>query len=193
LAQADVPPAAVAPAAAPAQTAASGTPADYIVLSREDHNDIVTTNDTPLTLTKAGRVEQALVRQALFISSQLMVTRPVNAPPTSTDSYRWQYEGFLQRQLCFTSMTGQFSCTVAELVPLPEVEKGEAPVLAIAGGADDDPFPSATAASDRLIQRLKARAPALFRTDKEQKVDPILKAAGVTATTPGQAAPTARR
>jgi hypothetical protein len=189
----DAPP----PIAQPAPPAKTG--ADFVVLSRDDHNDIVTTQDLPLVLMKAGRTEQALVRQALFISASVMVTRPTGAAANTAtpDSYRWTYEGFMQRQLCFTSMTGQFSCTVPELTALPNVEKGEAPVLPIlasngAGGADDDPFPAATAAQDKLAAALKARSTVLFEQEKRLKVDPILKASGVTATLAGPAAPRPR-
>lgn len=189
----DAPP----PVSQPAPPAKPG--ADFVVLSRDEHNDIVTTQDLPLLLVKAGRSERALVRQALFIVASVTVTRPANpaAAAITTDSYRWSYEGYLQRQLCFTSMTGQFSCTVAEIVALPNKETGEAPVLPVqasnaAGGTDDDPFPAATAAQDRLAARLKARATTLFEEDKRLKVDPILRASGVTATVSGPAAPRPR-
>jgi len=184
----DAPP----PVSQPAPPAKPG--ADFVVLSRDDHNDIVTTQDLPLVLVKAGRSEQALVRQALFIAASVSVTRPANpaAAAATTDSYRWTYEGFMQRQLCFTSMTGQFSCTVPELIALPHKETGEAPVLPVAGGADDEPFPAAVAAQERLTATLKARSAALFAEDKRLKVDPILRASGVTATIAGPAAPRPR-
>ena len=102
----------------------------------------------------------------------------------------------MQRQLCFTSMTGQFSCTTPELIALPEVEKGEAPVLPIVsgngvGGADDDAFPAATAAEDKITRALKARAASLFETDRKTRIEPIFRAAGVSSAPPG-GAPTKR-
>lgn len=176
------------------QPAPPAKPGDnMIVLSRDDHNEIVTTNDHPLVLIKAGRTEQALVRHALFIASSVQVVRPVNAPAAATDSYRWSYEGFLQRQLCFTSMTGQFSCTTPELIALPDKEQGEAPVLPVVGGADDDPFPGATAAEEKITKGLKSRAASLFETDRKTKVEPLFKAAGVTAAAPGAAAVAPKR
>jgi len=61
-------------------------------------------------------------------------------------------------------------------------------VLPVAGGADDEPFPAAIAAQERLTATLKARSASLFAEDKRLKVDPIFRASGVTATVAGPAA-----
>src|SRR5688572_14415814 len=98
--------------------------AEVMVVSRRDGSELVATHDLPLVLVKGARREEALVRRAVFITSAVTVTRPAAGGP---ESYRWSYAGFLQRQVCFTSITGLFSCTEAQVEPLPEKAQGEAP------------------------------------------------------------------
>lgn len=150
--------------------------ADFVVVSRDTRNEVVASADLPLTLVKAGRTEQALLRQAVFVTSTLTVTRPTAPGP---DTLRWSHDSFLQRQLCLTSMTGQFSCTVAEVVTLPDTAAGTAP--AVREGEPGDATPAAEAARLALGSILRAKAAALFDGDRRAKFDPMLKAAGVVA------------
>jgi hypothetical protein len=170
---AETPPAAVEPA-----------PAAVTVL-RRDATEVVAASDLPLTLAKAGQREQALVRRAVFVTSTLTVNRPAGAADAGADRYGWTHQAYMQRQVCFTSITGLFACAGAEVEPLPDVERGEAPVRL----ADD--FPLAEAARRRLADGLKARAAALFDSDRKTKVEPALRAAGVAVAS--SARPPARR
>lgn len=149
-------------------------PVAEIVVSHEDGSRLVATRDTPLTLAKGARREEAVLRQAVFMTASLAVVKPT---PEATPSYRWSYKGFLQRQLCVTSVSGLFACSTAEIEPLPDVETGQA-----AMSAGDHPL--ADAASQALEAALRARADTLFAADRAAKLDPLLKAAGVRVAPP---------
>jgi hypothetical protein len=175
--QADQPPA--APAAAIVEVAPVQAAPEFFVVSRDSRNTVVTAADRPLPLVKAGRTEEALLRQALFVTATTMITRPPT-DGSQPDRFRWTYQGFLQRQLCFTSMTGQFACTVAEVVALPETVTGEASLPPPPPEGQPLVVAEAQAAQARLDETLRGRAAALFDDDRRAKVDPMLKAAGVS-------------
>jgi hypothetical protein len=167
------PPAAVA--AAPADK-----PPEVVVVSRETRSEVVASRDTPLPLIKAGRTEDALLRQAVFVNSTLTVVRPAEDP--GADLLRWTYTPYLQRQLCFTSITGLFSCAAAEVEELAETAAGEAPLAA--EPAPEGPNPAAEAARLALAAKLRTRSAEVFAADRRLKLDPMLKAAGVTIARP---------
>lgn len=173
---ADVPPAAIAPAGVPP------VPPERLTIARRDATEVVAANDMPLVLAKAGQREQALVRRAIFVTSTLTVTRAAGATDGADDRYGWTHQGYMQRQVCFTSITGLFACAGAEVEALPEVERGEASVRQ----ADD--FPLAEAARRRLAEGLRARVGSLFDADRRTKVEPALRAAGVTLSRNGSPA-----
>jgi hypothetical protein len=157
---------------------------DFLVLSRNDHSDTVSTSDLPLVLAKAGREEKVLVRRAVFVASSVQLTTPIMqaADETVVQTCRWTYQTFLQRQVCFTSMVGLFSCTEPEVVALPDGAAGQSQLSAAeaANLACGDAYPPAAAARAKLIEPLRARASALFDADERTKSDPIFRAAGVT-------------
>ena len=154
-------------------TAAVDRPAEVVVVSRDTRSDVLVGTDTPLPLIKAGRTEDALLRQAIFLTSTLTVVRP--AAGAGEQTLRWAYQPYLQRQLCFTSITGQFSCATAELEELTEKAEGETPVVATPG-----PNPAAEDARTAVATALRARADGLFEDDRRLKLSPMLKAAGVS-------------
>jgi hypothetical protein len=156
--------------------------AEVVVVSRRDNSEVVASQDLPLVLAKGARREEALVRRAVFVTASLTVTRAAT-DGAAPDRYRWTYRSFLQRQVCFTSMTGLFSCTEPEVEKLPDVAEGDAPI-----SPDPQSFPLADAARATLVSGLKARAPAVFAADRRATIDPVFKASGVTAQAPGAAA-----
>ncbi len=164
-------------------TPPSDPAADFTVIARSDTTQLVESNDLKLALSKAKRDEHALVRRLIFISAALRLTEPAavtgDGPPPQT--CRWAYRSFLQRQICFTSMTGLLSCTEQEVTPLPDETHGDAPVPANSPpGACNDVFRPAVNARVRLTTQLLGRAKALYASDQLAKVDPLFKAAGVT-------------
>jgi hypothetical protein len=156
-------------------------PAGEVVVSRDTRSEVVASRDTPLLLVKAGRTEDALLRQAVFLTSTLSVVR--SATVDGGETLRWSYQSYLQRQLCVTSITGQFSCAVAEVEELPEKSAGETPLPAapeVAGG----PRAGAEAARSAVAAALRTRGPALFDGDRRLKFMPMLRAAGVSIRQP---------
>jgi hypothetical protein len=150
---------------------------DVLVVSRDTRSDVLASSDTPLPLIKAGRTEDALLRQAIFLTGTLTVVRPATGPGQET--LRWSYQPYLQRQLCFTSITGQFSCAAAELEELPAKADGEAPAPATSDQAMPAQSPAAEDARTALVTDLRARADAMFEDDRRLVLSPMLKAAGV--------------
>lgn len=175
------------PAAPPADK-----PAEMVVISRDAHSDILTSLDSPLPLIRGRRTEDAVLRQAISLTTTLTVARPAAGP--GEDILRWTYRAYLQRQLCFTSITGQFSCATAEAEELPENASGEVPlappaapvevspgqtVQAVPAPAAPPANPAAEAARLALATALRGRAAVLFDNDRRLKIEPMLKAAGV--------------
>ena len=162
-------------------------PAEVVVVSRDARSDILASRDTPLPLVKGRRAEDAVLRQVIFLTSTLTVERPASG--TGEQTLRWKYEPFLQRQLCLTSITGQFSCALAEVEDLSGKATGEAlipvaPDPVVAGQAAPiqaapGPNPAAEGARADVTAALRNRADALFDDDRRLKLDPMLKAAGV--------------
>ncbi len=157
-------------------------PADVVVVSRDARSDILASLDTPLPLIKGRKTEDAVLRQVIFLTGTLTVVRA--AAGAGEQTLRWKYEPFLQRQLCFTSITGQFSCALAEVEDLTGTATGEtllqpttaqaAPVQAAPG-----PNPAAEGVRTDVTATLRTRADGLFEDDRRLKLDPMLKAAGV--------------
>ena len=162
-------------------------PPDVVVVSRDARSEILASRDTPLPLVKGHRTEDAVLRQVIYLTSTLIVARPT--AETGEQTLRWIYEPYLQRQLCFTSITGQFSCALAEVEELTEKATGEAPLPPAPVQAATDPAapgqaapgssPAAEAVRTDVAATLRARSDALFEDDRRLKLDPMLKAAGV--------------
>ena len=157
----------------------------FTVVSRVDNTQTVETGDMRLVLTKGAREEHALVRRFIFVTATLRLTEPATPPEgdaAPVQTCRFAYRAFLQRQICFTSMSGLSSCTQPEIEPLPDEASGEAPAPANAqAGFCNDVFRPAATVRVRLSSSLLSNAKALFAADQKGKVEPMLKAAGVTA------------
>jgi hypothetical protein len=149
---------------------ADATPPAEIVVSHEEGSKLVATRDTPLVLVRAGRREDATLRQAIFLTASLSLVKAAEAGP---ETYRWSYKGFLQRQLCVTSISGLFACSTPELETLPDAQSGQVPA------SEPPAHPLADAARQALEDALTTRADGLFAADRAANLDPILKAAQV--------------
>jgi hypothetical protein len=167
--------------AMPPVQAATPAPAAVVVITRSDRSAVVASLDAPLTLLKAGRREEMVVRRALFFTASVVVVRPAaSGADGQSDRYRWTLAGYLQRQYCVQSLAGVFACTTPDVEALPDKAQGEAPL------EKPDDVPLAQAAEQQLTDALKARADAVFAADRQAAVDPLLKAAGVKlASAPG--------
>lgn len=155
-------------------------PAQVIVVSRRDGAEVVASSDRPLILTKGAQREQALVRQAIFLTTSLSVTRPANPQADTLDTWRWAHQAFVQRQVCVSSLSGLFACTEPSVQPLSNRETGEAPVSPLT----PDVASESDAARKRLADDLRPRAAALFEADRRQHLEPLFKASAVTVGRP---------
>lgn len=158
-----------------AEAPPAAPPAEVIV-SRREANVVAASQDVPMVLVKAGRREDAVMRRVVFAATGVTQVRPAGETTAGRDVYRWTHQAFVQRTLCVTSITGQFLCAAPQSEPVGDGEVGSAPVDA----AQPDAFAEADAAAERLLARLRTRANALFDTDRRTRLDPLLKAAGVT-------------
>jgi hypothetical protein len=146
-------------------------PAAEVVVARSDHTTVAASLDLPLSLVKAGRREEMVVRRVLFVNASVTQVKPADGGP---DRYRWKLAGFLQRVYCVRSLSGVFACSTPKNMALPESAEGEAPLTATGD------FRLAVQAEGVLSSTLAARSEEIFSADRQMAVDPLLKAAGVT-------------
>jgi len=182
---------------------ASASPAALVTVSQQTDNVIIASSDRPMFLMKAGHTEQATLSYVLYIATTKTVLRPSTSP--GPDHIRWSYTSYIQRSLCFISITGLFACSAAETIPLDEKSEGEASLTSPSPDASpanppasgslalgSPPTPSerptessaAEAALSKLSVALRQQARADFDEDKRLKVDALLKAAGVRVLPP---------
>jgi hypothetical protein len=178
LVQASSPPAAAAPAPpAPAQASRLLT---------------IAQRTRPLILIKAGRSETAVVRQQIFLKTSVrpgaMATVEGQAAiAAAATPCAWVIEAYLQREVCFSSMTGLSSCTDAVSLPLAAGETGQTD-LASPIACDVQAGPVALA-ERRVVASLQSLSAGLFEDDYRIKIRPMLAASGVTIRETPQAVP----
>ena len=153
------------PAAPPAPAAA------VVVVARCNHTTVAASRDLPLSLVKAGRREEMIVRRVLFVNAVVTQARPTDG---GAERYRWTLAGFLEREYCVRSLTGVLACTTPEATPLLDKSEGEAPLAA------PGDFTLAVQAEGILSSTLAARSDEIFAADRRAAVDPFIKAAGAT-------------
>jgi hypothetical protein len=163
-------------------------PPAEVIVSRHEANVVAAAQDVPLVLVKAGRREDAVMRRVVFAATQVTRVRPSGETTAGKDVYRWTHQAFVQRTLCVTSITGRFLCAAPQSEPVGDGEVGSAAVHP----AQPEAFAQADAAAERLVARLRVRAAALFETDRRTRLEPLLRAAGVSVA-PASAAPARKR
>lgn len=174
LVQASAPPAAVAPA--PPQALRLATVAQHV---------------RPFFLTKAGRTESGTVRHQIFLKTTVTAgpVAMVAGQSTVARPCMWKIEAYLQREICFQSMTGLSSCTDALSKQLAIGEAGQAD-LAVEQVCDVTAKPVEQAES-RTVASVDRAAAQMFEDDYRLTVRPMLATAGVTIT--GSSSKTATR
>lgn len=136
-----------------------------------------------LVLTKAGRTENVVVRHQIFLRT---IAKPgaVPAPPegvtVSAIPCVWTIESYLQREICFYSITGLMGCTDTNTLPLMATEAGQAD-LPVDTACEVFAKP-VLAAEDRVIAALDRTKDQLFAEDYQLVVRPQLLRAGTTIT-----------
>ena len=136
-----------------------------------------------LTLTKGGRTENAVVRYQIFLRT---IAKP-GAVPAAPEGVAvsaipcvWVVESYLQRDLCFYSITGLLGCEAGATKPLQAIENGQADIPA---ETTCEVFAKPVAAAeDRVITALDRLKAQMFDEDYQLAVKPRLLKAGVTLT-----------
>lgn len=159
-----------------ADTPPASQPAAEVVVARSNHTTVAASLDLPLSLVKAGRREEMVVRRVLFLNAVVTLVRPAAGGP---DRYRWTLASFLEREYCIRSLIGVLACTTPEVAPLPDKAEG---VASLAAPGD---FSLAVQAEGTLSSTLAARSGEIFAADRLAAVDPFIKAAGATAAKAG--------
>lgn len=163
------PPAATAPAAPPPPQLQKLAP--------------VSQKARPLTLAKGGRTENVVVRYQIFLRT---IAKPGAAPvapegvTVSAIPCVWTVESYLQRELCFYSITGLLGCEEGATKPLMAVENGQADLPA--DTACEVYAKPVTAAEDRVIAALDRIKDQMFDEDYQLAVKPRLIRGGATVT-----------
>ena len=174
--QASAPPPAVAPAPQP--------PAPVMRLLT------IAQRAKPVTLTKGGRTEMAVVSHQIFLKTSVRsgATARIEGQAVGPTPCAWTIEVFLQRVICFSSMTGQTSCTDPMSTPLAVGETGQ---VDLAADQACDVLAKPIGLSEaRVVASLDKISATLFEDDYKIKVRPMLTAAGVTLSErPPKAAP----
>lgn len=168
------PPPATTPHVAPAPSTVKGASATMTVAA----------TDLRLVLTKARRAESAMVRHQVFLRYDVDRKVP-DGVDQRTVQCGWRLRAYLQRSICFSSMTGLLGCTdpVSEELPTGETgaaDQGQDPALSTC----DLGFAPAREARDRVIAAVRADAQARFDEDYALNVKPQLLASGVKITRP---------
>lgn len=137
----------------------------------------------PLTLAKAGRTENAVVRYQIFLRT---IAKPGAVPAVpagvtvSAIPCVWTVESYLQRDLCFYSITGLLGCEEGATVPLQATENGQADLPA--DTACEVYAKPVTAAEDRVIATLDRVKDQMFDEDYQLAIKPRLIRGGATVT-----------
>lgn len=137
----------------------------------------------PLLLTKGGRTENAVVRYQIFLRT---IAKPGAVPAmpegvtVSAIPCVWTVESYLQRDLCFYSITGLLGCEEGATTPLRAVENGQADLPT---GTTCEVFAKPVAAAeDRVIATLDRIKNEMFDEDYQLVVKPRLVKGGATIT-----------
>jgi hypothetical protein len=143
----------------------------------------VTQKAKQLLLTKGGRTENAVVRYQIFLRT---IAKPGAVPATpegvtvSAIPCAWTVESYLQREICFYSITGLLGCAEGDTKPLMATETGQTD-LPVETACEVFAKP-VTAAEDRAIAALDRVKDQMFEDDYQLAVKPQLLRGGVTIT-----------
>lgn len=137
----------------------------------------------PLTLAKGGRTENAVVRHQIFLRTTVKPGAVPALPEGVTVSAipcAWTVESYLQREICFYSMTGLLACTDTNTEPLRATETGQADLAPeVACDVIAKPVELAEARVIDALEQIKAQ---MFDEDYKLVVRPQLVANGAAIT-----------
>lgn len=167
--------------------------------SRIDQTSVVNiaNADWNLRLRAQNRSETAIVRYQIFfklaVSGRPQMT-PVSRPPNSegttapaapVPSYacNWTYAAYVERDVCFTSISGLVGCTEASVTPISWSGSG-AQIMELVSGPGDDTCDlenrGLKQATDAATAQLKAEAQEVYQKTFDETLRPTFRASGVS-------------
>lgn len=165
--------------------ATGAAPVAERVIRSQSANYVVMSEVERFTLKRGATVEPLLVQHSIFMVGKVAEVvqagpdpasppaDPATATPTGEVHFcRWSYEAFLQRQVCFASISGLTGCTDPVTSQLPDVETGDYEFDPAAPGEAvcNDTHPLVTTARQRAEQRVRALGKALMAADTRDEV-----------------------
>jgi hypothetical protein len=123
--------------------------------------------------------------EAVAVRHQLVMTHKISQSALAAAEggrwlCRWEMAAYLQRDICFTSITGMTGCTEATSNPLPFGEKGEVGFDRAEAVNCTLTHPVIAAAEAKVTQQLKGQAANIVERDFESRIRPNLTKPGVT-------------
>lgn len=166
-------------------------PAQTRVVRQDGSAAIVAELNRPLLVQKPPAAENLIVRQRLILRYSLVERATLQ--PDSSERYecRWDIASYVQRDMCFTSLTGLTGCTASVSDKLAQEASGAFDTTP----PPDDAPPAAEPAAPKVCDftsgqlaaavadanaRLSDRSAALFESDYATQVRPLLTRPGVT-------------
>lgn len=165
-------------------------PVEQRVLRRESGTVIVADNDRALIIQKPPAAESVVVRQRLLLRHTLTELAVSEGFGRDRGSCRWEIASYMQRDLCFTSITGLTGCTASvsdrlaqeasgAFDPTPPPVEGDPPPAAAPRVCAFSSGLLAAAVADAQA-RLNDRRDVLFEKDFAVHVRPLLTRTGAT-------------
>lgn len=150
------------------------------VVSRDSAAVLISNGERRLTLRQGPTAEAMIVRY------QLVLNRSLQRVATTTSDLqrqlcRWEMTAYLQRDICFTSLSGMTGCTEVANTPLAPSSKGEAEI------APDDEADGVCGLQQATVQtaeaalsaELRSLAPTAIEADYTARVRPGLNRPGL--------------
>ena len=161
----------------PAATAAAPQPPQLLRMAP------VSQKARQLLLVKAAKREAVVVHQQIFLRVAAKPGPVATAPEGVTVSAipcAWTVESYLQRDICFYSITGLLGCTEAMTKPLTVTERGQEDLPP--GAVCDLSAKPIAAAQERAIAALDRVKEQTLDEDYRLEVKPQLTGTGATVT-----------
>jgi hypothetical protein len=163
---------------------------------------VVMNNVERFVLKRGGAIEPITVQHAIFVKSAVAEvaraapevalsptadqSQPISAAVQGeTHACRWTFEIYLQRQICFASISGLIGCAEPVSMLQPEVESGdyEFDPKSPDEPACNDSHPLVATARGRAEQRAREQGKALITTDTRTQVLAGIAKLGLTVET----------
>lgn len=159
----------------------AGSPPAIVQPARAEAEETISLayRDRTGALTRASRVEDVVTRHQLVMRVSV---RPRPVTNQNEADCEWSVRSYLQREICFRSMTGLFSCTEPTSTQLAEGSEGKLRLAADLPPDEavcDTSLLPMTRSRDKLAEELRGRSTAIFNDDLRLRVTPLLTNGGI--------------